>query len=580
MGAQTTPASLLDLIAGGSMQRANEMRQTEANTAQTLAQTQNVPIQGQLMQAQIPGVQANTRAQQIANQQAQQSIIDQQLYRQALAMAGQPQSQSGPPASPITTPPFVQQPVPVTNTPGVSSQLMRRPDPTAPPQTNVQPPAPSQAQPNVPLPFEDPVAFAQHLASVRGPNGEQISGGFLQSSLANNIATQKSILAMSAEKRAAELAALGPVQDIIQGWQEVPDGPQRQAVIARDLPRLQQLDPHFASIVQQAGSTDDNTLNMLDANAGVLKQHLENIGTKAKAAEETANAGKTIAETPGAIAKSEQDRLVTDAMKNAMEHPEAIEKSIRDALPLDPTAADSYISQAHALQRAGVKPEEVAKVVGNAVAHNSAISQTINPNMIRGKAQTAAATEAATNPYREAAARDLAQFGHGLSQESKATELAQGALEDYHTSNSAIDGVKSLIANAVQSKNSVSASQVPGLAAAASLALFNIKRLPASAAGGMGNLNEKATGILQSMIGGSPVSATELGELDSFLDVIKSSTAAKYNGTKDSIEQTYKGVKLPDINQVSPKTAGQYKAGDTRVINGRTVTRDADGNWK
>ena len=277
------------------MQRANEMRQTEANTAQTLAQTQNVPIQGQLMQAQIPGVQANTRAQQIANQQAQQSIIDQQLYRQALAMAGQPQSQSGPPASPITTPPFVQQPVPVTNTPGVSSQLMRRPDPTAPPQTNVQPPAPSQARPNVPLPFEDPEAFAQHLASVRGPNGEQISGGFLQSSLAdNNIATKKSILAMPAGEACSRISptALGPVQDIIQGWQEVPDGPQRQAVIAHDMPRLQQLDPHFASIVQQAGSTDDNALNMLDANAGVLKQHFREYRHESKSSGRDCECGK------------------------------------------------------------------------------------------------------------------------------------------------------------------------------------------------------------------------------------------------------------------------------------------------
>jgi hypothetical protein len=35
-------------------------------------------------------------------------------------------------------------------------------------------------------------------------------------------------------------------------------------------------------------------------------------------------------------------------------------------------------------------------------------------------------------------------------------------------------------------------------------------------------------------------------------------------------------------NTMKPVTAGgaQYKAGDTRVINGKTVTRDAQGNWK
>ena len=63
----------------------DESQQSQANTALTNAQVENVPIQGQVMQAQIPSIQANTRAQQIANQQAQQSIIDQQLYRQALA---------------------------------------------------------------------------------------------------------------------------------------------------------------------------------------------------------------------------------------------------------------------------------------------------------------------------------------------------------------------------------------------------------------------------------------------------------------------------------------------------------------
>ena len=49
--------------------------------------------------------------------------------------------------------------------------------------------------------------------------------------------------------------------------------------------------------------------------------------------------------------------------------------------------------------------------------------------------------------------------------------------------------------------------------------------------------------------GNSPVSATELGELDSFLDVIKTPRPRSTTGTKDSIEQTYKGVKLPDISQ-------------------------------
>ena len=90
----------------------------------------------------------------------------------------------------------------------------------------------------------------------------------------------------------------------------------------------------------------------------------------------------------------------------------------------------------------------------------------------------------------------------------------------------------------------MSASQVPGLAAAASLAMFNIKRLPATATKGMGNESEKATGILQSITGGEPVSATQLGELDDFLNVIKKANENKYNGTKQSIEETYKGGEI------------------------------------
>ena len=227
----------------------------------------------------------------------------------------------------------MQQSVPVTNTPGVNSQLMRRPDPTAPPQANAQPPAaaPPQAQANVPLPFEDPVAFAQHLASVRGPNGEQISGGFLQSSLANNIATKKAILAMPAEEQAAEAARLVPVRQMLESVAQAPDDQSMQQKYADVLPQIRQLDPHFAANLPP--TVDRNTVNMALALGGQLQAHLEAGKTVAEAKASAANAGKTIAETPGAEAESEKRRLITDAMKNGSNCIlNEAEQLIRDAL--------------------------------------------------------------------------------------------------------------------------------------------------------------------------------------------------------------------------------------------------------
>jgi hypothetical protein len=39
-------------------------------------------------------------------------------------------------------------------------------------------------------------------------------------------------------------------------------------------------------------------------------------------------------------------------------------------------------------------------------------------------------------------------------------------------------------------------------------------------------------------------------------------------------------VKAAGAPKTETKASGQYKAGDTRVINGKTYTRDANGNWK
>src|SRR5215469_9556742 len=108
-----TPASLLDLIArGGSIPGFNEAQQSQANTALTNAQVENVPLQGALMQAQAGQVGALTQEQQLKNEAMRRAMQDAEIYRQAVA-ASMAQGQAPPTAAGAGQPPPT-----AANTPG------------------------------------------------------------------------------------------------------------------------------------------------------------------------------------------------------------------------------------------------------------------------------------------------------------------------------------------------------------------------------------------------------------------------------------------------------------------------------
>src|SRR5215469_11960508 len=107
-----TPASLLDLIArGGSIPGFNEAQQSQANTALTNAQVENVPLQGALIQAQTGQVGALTQKQQLENEQIRQALQNQRIYQQAIQATLPQPAQTTQPNAP-----------PVTNTPGIGVQ--------------------------------------------------------------------------------------------------------------------------------------------------------------------------------------------------------------------------------------------------------------------------------------------------------------------------------------------------------------------------------------------------------------------------------------------------------------------------
>jgi len=522
-----TPASLLDLIArGGSIPGFNEAQQSQANTALTNAQVENVPLQGALMQAQAGQVGALTQEQQLKNEAMRRAMQDAEIYRQAVAAS----VAQGP--EPTTTTGSAAAPEPVTT--GPVSQP-RRVDATAPPQSPITTP------PFVPNHLQDPVGFAQYLAS-RGASGD-----FVARVLDSGLATRKAVLALSGEELAAEDARLVPVQRELEGVAQIPDGPQRQLAYIRARAAIERLDPDVASTLPPR--LDNNALTMAIAQAGALKQHLDLAKTTQETATSAAQAGLDTASQRQKEAEAAQAEFDLNLLKGTVQ-PGAIEKRANDIAP-----AAEYPDINRQLQ-SDLRNATSRAAIQEAQNRASEKVAAATPEAMARKGKEAATVEAATLPYKERASRDLAQFSSGLEQNRHAAELAQSALEDYHTSDSAINGVQSLIANAVQNKNSVSASQVPGLAAAASLAMFNIKRLPATATKGMGNESEKALGTLQSITGGLPVSSTQLGELNDFLDVVKKSNEAKYNGTKQSIEQTYKGVKLPEVGSKALTATG------------------------
>lgn len=274
----STPASLLDLIArGGSLVGANEAAASQANTDLTRAR---IPVE----QAQVPLVQAQTREQQARAQQqetaariADQTLRDQELYRQAL---------SG--IQPKTTP----------------SQ----------PDTGVNPQTLPGGQIATPTMFEDPVGFAMSLAR------KGASGKFVQDIMAQGIATKKAILAMPAEERAAEDARLVPVQRELEGVAQLPPE-QQPAAYQTALQRIAQIDPHAAQSLPAEFSPA--SLNLAIAHAGALKQHLDLLktqqetatsGAQQKSAEATA--AKAQAETPGVTAESQIKQREAEAMQN------------------------------------------------------------------------------------------------------------------------------------------------------------------------------------------------------------------------------------------------------------------------
>jgi hypothetical protein len=170
----------------------------------------------------------------------------------------------------------------------------------------------------------------------------------------------------------------------------------------------------------------------------------------------------------------------------------------------------------------------------------------------------------------------------------QATTNAQKAADEYSKAVESTGNMQSII-DLARSGNKVAYAYAPTTGVLTINTAQGVKRVnmpEIKSYGGAGSAMDQIEGWFGKQTSGASIPADILKSMEEVNKSISDSAAKNYDTKLGSINQNYHANFKPSVKAAtSGGTAtaphgGQYKAGDTRVIDGRTYTRDANGNWK
>ena len=517
-----------------------------AQAIQSLRQQQAMaPLQQQQAQQQV-------QQGQLQIQQQQRALQDQEIFRQALIKQYGPDSSQdqgsgaqpgaapppngGAPAQPMQSVPGLVTPVPAGAVSGAPAQ--------APP---VAPQRSSAAPPIVGI---DPRALAASGMSGSGVQGIMSQQLEYAAKYATTDETKQKII--DQRHKDAGSAVLGL-------YDQPPDQQQVNYPKVRDL--VNQLAPEERGMMPDQLPPDPTQAKQALALAVSAFGAHDQIVANAKSAAETA---KAIAEAAtntqqGRLAKFEAD-TIQNWQKTVGTPQDTGPQTIKSALNFNATDAGNMLMQYQ-----------------NAVAHGDykgaqdTIHQAItianekNPEAMQQAAAQAASTAKAEGAARLPFEQSLQASGANLETQRTVMGKVQDAKADYNQSVASSTAIKNAIKLA-SSGNEVAASQVPGLAAAFQLAMFDIRRLPANVAESMGSHQSKISNAYNSLVKNQPINWNELKDVAPYLDTITGAARQRYNGVAQSIEEGYKlePSSIPRAYAVGDKFVGP--GGKTRTV--------------
>ena len=169
----------------------------------------------------------------------------------------------------------------------------------------------------------------------------------------------------------------------------------------------------------------------------------------------------------------------------------------------------------------------------------------------------------------------------------QATTNAQKAADEYSKAVESTGNMQSII-DLARSGNKVAYAYAPTTGVLTINTAQGVKRVnmpEIKSYGGAGSAMDQIEGWLGKQTSGASIPADILKNMEEVNKSISDSAAKNYDTKLGSINQNYHANFKPSVKAATsgatpPPRGGQYKTGDTRVINGKTYTRDADGNWK
>jgi hypothetical protein len=521
-----------------------------ANNPLNFQKTQN---ETNLTNAQIPGIQADTQARQLANQQAQQQLKDSQIFSAALGQAMQEQAPKAP--NPNGGPPLQSAPD--------SGTL-------------------------------DPSTLFGRAAKLAAQNG--MSGTGLMGVLNDNMTMQKNAAMLNKEQwetHKSQLAdAYNKAGSIYEGVDQITDPVARAAAQKQAIPQLAQL-----------GIKEDSNGPLWDKNAiyqklgplGLTDAYLNQQKGQADTAKLQADAAEIQAKTPGEAAGSAIKQSEAAAIQSAMQNPKGLLDQVT-AIGADPATTKRVQSMVQfALTRGDY--QGAVKAVDQASQQQAEIEKETSPAVQKARTEQAVATEQATTPLKiqqqVATARALragdnpAVANVAPADIPRVTMAAQKLDQDYVKARQSAEDVGRIL-DMADAGNKAAGANVPLVGVGALNAVNGIKRINSaeiSQYGHAGSLLDKIQGKLQGWTEGKPVPTDVISDMRALHQELATQAYGGYKAGLDALNARSQSrfapvVPEPNLTRVTPATNGGYKAGDKRVINGVTVTRDAEGSWQ
>jgi hypothetical protein len=313
---------------------------------------------------------------------------------------------------------------------------------------------------------------------------------------------------------------------------------------------------------------------------------------KRAAEKERRDAAEAAAKLPGVQAEAQlkQRAAVAPVLMQAFKQgPEAFAATIAKQ-PQHIQDAFAGVQSLDDINRRALTPEQATTAAQAAATAAETAKQHAQQNQFEaarlGIERTKSAREQNIYEQTYGAGANPALVGVDPKLRTQVTKEAQKIGDEYLKAQEAADQMQSLI-QLTRTGNKAAGSNLPLIGVETLNAINGIKRINKDEIkqyGGAGSLYDKIVGKLEGAAVGQPIPADVLKDIETMHNTLRQGAESSYKtrlqGINDNYKSNFQPVKTAGGPKTDTKASGQYKAGDTRVINGKTYTRDANGNWK